>query len=134
MPAGERSQAWYRELVSVLRSEWQPDSSWEAVVELRARLQEHLDALRARRGITPPLIRCPRCGATAPAAAPLISVRAILLALARYRIEPLESLGSAKAPGRGIAWHMASTLLVGGPETPAHLKAGRFLDADAAKD
>jgi hypothetical protein len=60
MPAGERSQVCYPELVSVLRSEWRPDSSWEAVVELRARLQEHLEELRARRGITPPLIRCPR--------------------------------------------------------------------------
>lgn len=90
MPSGERSQVWYPELVSVLRTEWRSDPSWEAVMDLRARLQQHLEDLRARRGITPPLIRCPHCGAIGPAAAPVISVRAMLLALVRYKIEPLE--------------------------------------------
>ena len=90
MPRGERQQVWYPELVALLRSEWRPDLSWEAIVELRGQLQGHLEQLRARRGILPPVIRCPCCGITAPAAPPLISVRAMLLAVGRYGIETHE--------------------------------------------
>ena len=86
MPRGERHQVWYPELVALLRSEWRPDLSWEAIVELRGQLQRHLEELRARRGILPAVIHCPCCGTTAPAAPPLISVRAMLLAIGRYGI------------------------------------------------
>lgn len=88
MPAGERNQVWYRELVALLRTEWRPDLSWEAIVDLRERLQRELEALRASRGIKPPVMRCPRCATIGPAAPPSISVRAMLLALARFGIEP----------------------------------------------
>ena len=90
MPRGERHQVWYPELVAHLRSEWRPDLSWEAIVELRGQLQGHLEQLRERRGILPAVIRCPCCGITAPAAPPLISVRAMLLAVGRYGIETHE--------------------------------------------
>lgn len=81
---------WYPELVTLLRSEWRPDLTWEAIVELRGQLQGHLEQLRARRGILPAVIHCPCCGTTAPAAPPLISVRAMLFAVGRYGIETHE--------------------------------------------
>jgi hypothetical protein len=71
----------YLELVALLRSQWRPDLSWEAIVELRGQLQGNLEQLRARRGILPAVIYGPCCGTTAPAASPLISVRAMLLAV-----------------------------------------------------
>ena len=30
MPAGERSQTWFPELVAALRQSWRPDPTWEA--------------------------------------------------------------------------------------------------------
>ena len=90
MPRGERHQVWYPELVVLLRNEWRPDLSWDAILELRGRLQGHLEQLRARRGILPAVIRCSCCGITAPAAPPLISVRAMLFAVERYGIETHE--------------------------------------------
>jgi hypothetical protein len=92
MPAGERSQVWYPELVALLRREWRSDLPWEAIVELRDHLQSQIEGLRARRGIVPPVIRCSACGATGPAAPPTISIRAILLAVGRFGIEPSEAV------------------------------------------
>jgi len=90
MPRGERNQVWYPELVVLLRSEWRPDLSWETIMELRGQLQGHLEQLRARRGIVPAAVHCRSCGTTAPAAPPVISVRAMLLAVGRYGIETHE--------------------------------------------
>ena len=92
MPAGERSQVWYPQLVALLRSKWRSDLSWEAIVELRDHLQLELQDLRGRRGIVPPLIRCPSCAARGVATPPTISVRAMLLAVARFGIEPTEAV------------------------------------------
>ncbi len=92
MPAGERGQVWYPELVAILRSKWQSDLSWEAMVELRDHLQSQLQDLREHRGIVSPVIRCPSCGARGPAAPPTISVRAMLLAVGRFGIEPTEAV------------------------------------------
>lgn len=92
MPPGERSQTWYPEVVALLRSHWKPDLSWQAVIELRDQLQRELETLRASRGIQPPMFRCPHCGTHAPAAPPRISVRAMLLALGRFGIEPSDTV------------------------------------------
>ena len=138
MPSGERSQVWYPEIVSLLREAWRPDLSWEAVVDLRGHLQQHLREFRTRRGIVPAMIRCPRCGATAPAASPLISVRAMLLALGRYGIERPEVDGSASTPGQSIAPGTTWTLTVGQSLTEhlrsTHLKGTKLLEADPASD
>jgi hypothetical protein len=90
MPAGERSQVWYPELVALLRTKWRADLSWEAIIELRDHLQGQLEDIRRRRGIRPPVIRCPCCGATGLAAPPTISVRALLLAVGRFNVEPAD--------------------------------------------
>ena len=86
MPPGERSQVWYPELVALLRTEWRSELPWESVVQLRDRVQSQLEALRAQRGILPPVMRCAHCGATGGEAPPEISVRAMLLALGRFEI------------------------------------------------
>ena len=87
MPSGERSQVWYPELVGLLRTAWRADLSWDAIVQLRDRLQAELEELRNRRGIEPPAMRCRGCGAVGSAKPPTISVRALLLAVARFGID-----------------------------------------------
>ncbi len=87
MPAGERHQVWYPALVTRLRAEWRVDLSWDAIVALRGELQAQLEGYRAQRGIVPAIYHCPHCGTTAPGAPPVISVRALLLAVGRFGID-----------------------------------------------
>ena len=102
MPAGERSQVWYPELVALLRAEWRSDLPWEAVVQLRNRLQSQLNAVRAQRSILPPIMHGPHCGATGREAPPVISVRAMLLGLGRFEIAAQEL---ARQRERAWAWY-----------------------------
>ena len=88
MPAGERSQTWFPELVAELRQSWRPDPTWEAVVTLRDQLQRSLERILTSRGVKPATVRCSHCGHVAPGMPPAISVCALLLALRRFGIEP----------------------------------------------
>ena len=90
MPPGERHQVWYPELVTRLRAEWRSDLAWDAIVALRGQLQGLLERHRAQRGIVPAVFRCPRCGTTAPGSPPVVSVRALLLAVGRFEIDTRE--------------------------------------------
>lgn len=87
MPSGERGQVWYPSVVTLLRAGWNPQMSWPDVVALRQTLQAELTDYRSRRGILPPTFRCWKCGSVTPGKPPLISVRALLLALRRFGIE-----------------------------------------------
>lgn len=88
MLRGERSQTWFPELVAELRQSWRTDPTWEAVVDLRDQLQRRLKHILSSRGIRPATVRCLHCGHLGPGTPPAISVRAVLLALRRFRIEP----------------------------------------------
>jgi len=87
MPSGERSQTWFPELVTQLRSSWKAGLPWEAIIELRDTLQRRLEQILSSGGIKPAIVRCRYCGSVAPGAPPTISVRAMLLALSRFGIE-----------------------------------------------
>ncbi len=88
MPRGERSQTWFPELVAELRHCWRADHTWEAVIDLRDQLQRSLEHILSARGIKPATVRCLSCGHVGPGTPPAISVRAVLLALRRFGIEP----------------------------------------------
>lgn len=92
MPAGERSQVWFPEIVDMLRLQWRQDLSWQSVVELRDLLQAKLDQIRQSRGILPPVIRCSSCGHVGPAEPPVISVRAMLISVRRFGIDTIEAI------------------------------------------
>ena len=88
MPRGERSQIWFPELVAELQQSWRADPTWEAVVGLRDQLQRRLEHILSSRGIRPATVRRLHCGHVGPGTPPAISVRAVLLALRRFGIEP----------------------------------------------
>lgn len=94
MPSGERSQVWYPSVVALLRREWRSDIAWDAVLQLRRDLQAELDGHQSAHGIVRATVRCPDCGSIEPGAPPQISVRALLLALGRFSIEPAERVGA----------------------------------------
>jgi len=64
--------------------------SMAKLIELRDRLDSVLQSIRSERGILPPVMTCPSCGSTGHAAPPRVSVRALILALARFGIASAE--------------------------------------------
>ena len=69
-----------------MRAEWHEEMSIPALIGLRDELDEMLHRIRAGRNIQAPIITCGRCGITGRAAEPHVSVRALILVLARFAI------------------------------------------------
>jgi hypothetical protein len=64
--------------------------SFDAIIELRDELDAMLHRIRSERHIRRPVIRCPHCGHVGEAAEPHVSVRAMILSIARFGIAPAE--------------------------------------------
>jgi len=90
MPAGDRQRTWFPEMVEALRVEWRADMPWSDLIALRDRLDEMLQHIRHSRHITPARTSslCPCCGGPMVQGAASVSVRATILALARFGIAP----------------------------------------------
>jgi hypothetical protein len=86
MPSGDAQRTWFPEMVARLRSNWHEEMSMPALISLRDELDGMLQWIRSSRNIRTPIITCRRCGLTATAAPPHVSVRALILALARFEI------------------------------------------------
>ena len=86
MPSGDAQRTWFPEMIGRLRSEWQEGMSMPALISLRDEVDEMLHQIRAVRNIKTPIITCRRCGMTGHAAEPRVSIRALILALARFEI------------------------------------------------
>lgn len=86
MPSGDAQRTWFPEMVGRLRAEWREGMSMPALISLRDELEGMLHRIRAGRNIQTPIITCGRCGTTGRAAEPHVSVRALILALARFAI------------------------------------------------
>ncbi len=90
MPAGDAQRTWFPEMIERLRARWQADMPFDAVVQLRDELEAMLGQIRAERQIHSPVLRCSCCGYVGEAAAPHVSVRAMVLSLRRFGIAPAE--------------------------------------------
>jgi len=86
MPSGDPQRTWFPEMVVRLRSKWHEGVSMSVLISLRDELDGMLQRIRTGRNIQTPIITCSRCGTTARAAEPHVSVRAVILALARFGI------------------------------------------------
>jgi hypothetical protein len=86
MASGDAQRTWFPEMVVRLRAEWHEGMSIPALIGLRDELDGTLHRIRTGRNIKTPIITCRRCGRTGPAAEPHVSVRALILALARFEI------------------------------------------------
>ena len=86
MPSGDAQKTWFPEMIMRLRLEWHEGMSIPALIGLRDELDETLHQIRVARNIQTPIITCRRCGMTGRAAEPRVSVRALILALARFEI------------------------------------------------
>jgi len=86
MPSGDAQRTWFPEMIGRLRAEWRQGMSIPALIGLRDEIDGTLHRIRAGRNIQTPIITCRRCGKTGHAAEPHVSVRALILALARFEI------------------------------------------------
>ena len=92
MPAGDAQRTWFPEMVAVVRRDWDRSMSMTELINLRDRLDSMLQSIRSERGILPPVMTCPSCGSTGAAAPPRVSVRALILSLARFGIASAEEV------------------------------------------
>ena len=94
MPAGDAQRTWFPEMVAVLRQDWERSMSLTELIELRDRLDSMVTSIRSERDILAPMMTCPSCGSTGHAPPPRVSVRALILALARFEIASDEEVRS----------------------------------------
>jgi hypothetical protein len=92
MARGDSGRTWFPELVHELRASWRPGLSWAAIIALRDRLQAMVEEIIVTRGIKRARVRCFHCGHVGPGAPPVISVRAVILTLQRFGIEPQDTV------------------------------------------
>lgn len=86
MASGDPQRTWFPEMVDKLRREWKPPMSCVALIELRDRQDTMLQAIRSDKKILSPIMKCSKCGWEGRMARPRVSVRALILALARFGI------------------------------------------------
>ena len=86
MSSGDPQRTWFPEMIVRLRSEWHEGMLIPALIGLRDELDATLHRIRAGLNIQTPIITCRRCGMTGHAAEPRVSVRALILALARFEV------------------------------------------------
>jgi hypothetical protein len=86
MPAGDAQRVWFPEMMDTLRARWHDGISFDELTQLRDKLDAMLEQIRSERQIRPPVFRCSRCGRVGEGAALHVSVRAMILSLARFRI------------------------------------------------
>jgi hypothetical protein len=124
MPSGDAQRTWFPEMIVRLRSEWHERMSIPALIGLRDELDETLHRIRAGRNIQTPIITCRRCGMTGHAAEPRVSVRALILALARFEIASKDQTRAMeKAWAQYRKQHrldIEGRALQGGPQSCAH--------------
>jgi len=90
VPAGDPQRVWFPEMIQKMRAEWHVGMSFTDLIELRDSLDSILREIRFTRGIHPPVFKCPACGHIGPGAEPKVSVRAVILSLARFQIAEAE--------------------------------------------
>src|SRR3989442_2981429 len=88
--AGDAHRVWFPEMVEHLRQRWRDDLSMEALLKLRDELDDMLGRIRLTRHISNAVFKCPACGHIGRGADPHVSVRATILALARFRVAAKE--------------------------------------------
>jgi len=93
-------------MVERLRLRWRDDLPIKDLLGLRAELDDMLGRIRSTRHIANPVFKCPACGHIGRGADPHVSVRATILALARFGVaarEPARALEKAWSAHRKTA-------------------------------
>jgi hypothetical protein len=79
-------------MVAFLREHWNGKMPLPQLIELRDHLDGMLHSIRSDRAIVPAVITCSKCGSTGHGSAERVSVRAMILSLARFGIASTEDV------------------------------------------
>jgi hypothetical protein len=130
MAGGDAQRVWFREMVEQLRDQWHPGMPFEATISLRDHLDTALQRIRFEGDISSPVFRCSYCGHIGPGATPHVSVRAMILSLARFGIAPAEQIHDLEK--RWAAYRKQNNLdLYGKPTTSQPVENSRCNHPDA---
>jgi hypothetical protein len=105
MSEADAQRVWFPEMIGQLRAEWQQGMTFDAIVELRDRMEAMLQRIRKEQGFRADALRCRRCGKVSSGAEPHVSVRSMILSLLRFDIgtaEEVHGLEKAWAAHRKI--------------------------------
>ena len=92
MPSGDPQRTWFPEMIQKMRAEWRSGMAFPDLIVLCDALDSMLHEIRSNRNIRSPVLKCPKCGHIGPQAEPRVSVRAMILSLARFKLaEPQET-------------------------------------------
>ena len=116
-------------MVEHLRLRWRDDLSMEALLALRDELDDMLGRIRSTRHISNPVFKCPACGHIGRGADPQISVRATILALARFGVAARE-LARALEKAWSAYRNAAGLDLYGHPSTSAPARLPKCAHGD----
>jgi hypothetical protein len=115
MAAGDAQRVWFPEVVAQLRDQWHPDLSFESIISLRDDLDTALQRIRSEGNIGSPVFRCRHCGHVGPGATPHVSVRAMILSLARFGIAAADQIHNLE--NRWTAYQKQKNLDLYGKQT-----------------
>ena len=90
MAAGDAQRVWFPEMVQHLGLRWRDELPMEALLWLRDELDDMLGRIRSTRHIANQIFKCPACRHVGRGADPHVSVRATILALARFSVAARE--------------------------------------------
>jgi hypothetical protein len=88
--AGDPQRTWFPEMILKLRSEWHVGMSFPNLIKLCDSLDSMLHDIRFTRKIQSGIFKCPCCGHIGPGSEPRVSMRAMILSLARFKIAGAE--------------------------------------------
>lgn len=81
MPAGDAQRIWFPEMLDELKRTWSRAIAWEELADFCHRMTEKRRGIRQMRGISPPRMRCPKCGQASRSDISGVSIRSALFAL-----------------------------------------------------
>jgi hypothetical protein len=92
MASGDAQRVWFPEMIEQLRAQWREGMPLDALAGLRDDLDAMLQQIRLERKIRPGILKCPHCGHVGRGMAPHVSVRAMIVSVARFGIAPSEQV------------------------------------------
>lgn len=97
MAQGDAQRAWFPEMLKELSRKWRPGMSWEECAELCKAMTRRRTAIRKKRGITSPRMKCRNCGGVHDMGPPPVSIRSLLFALKNSGLLTDDELASLDA-------------------------------------
>jgi len=99
MAAGDATRVWFKDIETLLISQWRGDMTGAELAALAGELTESTTRFRAEHGILPPTYSCRRCETSARTKPPVIHVGGMI-----FRAKRLGLIGDAEVSQLQVLW------------------------------